>query len=244
MDSQAIEKIEQLVKSSMTVEVEGQQFSVANLKPVRQDIRPNAVTVHNLRGFCGFINNDIDCAIKGKSWLIVVENPKSVTLVSNYNEKDGDRTYLVRAKISEELEEFPFGRFMPQEEFAIKFRSMFIQKNGDDSAYVLAYTSKLVGGTEIQGSDDGITQTVTAKRGVSGALVEKTDLKPIVRLTPWRTFREAEQPESEFLFRVRLENDMPRVALFEADGGAWVNDATQNVVNYIQSMVITIPVIA
>jgi hypothetical protein len=37
---------------------------------------------------------------------------------------------------------------------------------------------------------------------------------------------------------------MLTVALFEADGGAWVNQATQNLVNYIQSLVDDIPVIA
>ena len=83
------------------------------------------------------------------------------------------------------------------------------------------------------------------KRGLSGALKEKTALKPIVKLSPYRTFREVEQPQSEFLLRVRLsQNDAPTVALFEADGGAWVNQATTSIVEYIQSLVTGIPVIA
>jgi hypothetical protein len=102
-----------------------------------------------------------------------------------------------------------------------------------------------VGGTQIDGDDDGITQKVSIKRGLSGALKDQVSLKPVVKLSPYRTFREVEQPESEFLLRVRLDsNDVPTVALFEADGGAWINQATENIVQYIQSIVPTIPVIA
>jgi hypothetical protein len=98
---------------------------------------------------------------------------------------------------------------------------------------------------KIDGSDDGITQEVQVRRGLSGVLKDKVALKPIVRLSPYRTFREVEQPQSEFLLRVRLNNsDVPTAALFEADGGAWINQATETVVQYIQSLVADIPVIA
>jgi hypothetical protein len=120
-----------------------------------------------------------------------------------------------------------------------------VRKEGDDFEYVLSYTQKLIGGTIIEGADDGLTQEVSIKRGVSGALKEHVSLKPIVKLSPYRTFREVEQVESEFLLRARLNKDeAPTVALFEADGGAWINQATENVVLYIQSLVTDIPVIA
>jgi len=245
MDKETIEKVEQMTKDSYLVEVDGRQYTAANLHPVMYNPKPSALTVHNLRGFCGFINNDIDKLIKGKPFLIVVNNHKSVDLVSEVDADDKKRTVLVSARINEELKEFPFGRFLSQEEFAITFRSLFKQRKGDDFEYVLSYASKLVGGTQIEGDDDGITQKVGVKRGLSGTLKEKVELKPIVKLSPYRTFREVEQPESEFLLRVRLTNDdVPTVALFEADGGAWVNDATENIVKYIQSSVTDIPVIA
>ena len=242
---ETIEKIEQLIKNSMTVTVDGREYSACNLKPVMYNPRPDSLIVHNLRGFCGFINNDIDAMIKGNPHLIVVHSPQSVDLISAIEGEDRERITLVKAKTSDDLKEFPFGKFMSQEEFAIAFRSLFVPKAGDDFEYVLSYASKLVGGTQIDGSDDGITQEVQVKRGLSGALKEKTALKPIVKLSPYRTFREVEQPQSEFLLRVRLsQNDAPTVALFEADGGAWVNQATTSIVEYIQSLVTGIPVIA
>jgi len=242
---ETIEKIESLVKNGLTVKVGEREYSTEKLNPVMYNPKPDTLVVHNLRGFCGFINNDIDSVIKGNPYLIVVNNPKSVDLVSRFDSEDKERTVLVSAEVNETLKEFPFGQFLSQEEFAIRFRSLFVSGKDDDFEYVLSYVSKLVGGTTIEGDDDGITQKVTVKRGVSGALTEKASLKPIVKLTPYRTFREAEQPESEFLLRVRDNlNDPPTVALFEADGGAWVNKATENVVEYIQSLVNHIPVIA
>ena len=241
---ETIEKIEQLVKKSLIVEVDGRKYSALDLNPVFYEPRPAPVKLHDLKGFCQFIKADIDDKIKGKQHLVVVSSHDFVFLTSNITGETQNRTVLVSAKIRDELQTFPFGRFMPQEEFVIKFRSLFVPNTNDDSDYVLQYTSKLVGGTEIDSSDDGITQGVTVKRKINGALTEKTNLKPIVRLTPWRTFRDVEQPTSEFLFRVRMNNDIPEVALFEADGGVWIEKAIENIVKFIENRIENIPVIA
>jgi hypothetical protein len=242
---ETIEKIQRLVEDRLVLDVDGRKYTPASLHPVMYVPRPDTITVHNLRGFCGFITNDIDRRIDKTASLIVVNSPQQVMLISAVCGDDLRRDRLVKADLDNELETFPFGRFLPQEEFAIRFRSLFVQKDGDDSEYVLSYASKLVGGTQIDGSDDGITQEVQVKRGLSGVLKDKISLKPIVKLSPYRTFREVEQPESEFLLRVRLDgNNVPTVALFEADGGAWINQATETVVQYIQSLVSDIPVIA
>jgi predicted transcriptional regulator len=240
-----IEKIEQLVEDRMIVEVEGRKYTPVTLKPVMYIPRPETTAVHNLRGFCGFITNDIDKRIDKERSLIIVDSPEQVRLVSAVGNDDLKREELIQAELNEGLETFPFGTFMSQEEFAIRFRSLFTQKKDDDFEYVLSYASKLVGGTQIDGDDDGITQKVSVKRGLSGILKDQVSLKPVVKLSPYRTFREVEQPASEFLLRVRLDsNDVPTVALFEADGGSWINQATENVVQYIQSIVPAIPVIA
>ena len=245
MIKEAIQKIEEMVKEKLTVDVGGMTYSASNLKPVLFEPRPATITVHNLRGFCGFITNDIDKRIKNFPMLIVVDSPEQVTLLSEVKGDNLAREILIQAVLDNKLAEFPFGTFMSQEEFAIQFRSLFVQKPNDDFDYVLSYTSKLVASTSVEGEDDGITQRVQIKKGASGVRVEGATLKPIVNLSPYRTFREIEQVESQFLFRVRVGNDgIPLVALFEADGGAWVNEATERCVNYIKSMVSDIPVIA
>ncbi|MCL2174415.1 MAG: hypothetical protein FWB73_00065 [Treponema sp.] len=244
-DVQAINKIEELVKNGMTVEADGRQYTAVNLTPVIFNPKPKTLTVYNLRGFCQFINNDIDKAIRGKPHLIIVNSYESVDLISAYDEEEKKRTSLISATISSELIKYPFGRFFSQEEFAIMFRSLFVKKENDDFDYVLEYASKLTGGTQIDTQDDGITQKVGVKRGVSGALKGTEELKAIVNLSPYRTFREIEQPEGEFLLRVRLDsNEQPTVALFEADGGAWTIKAMNSIVEFIKKLVTGIEVIA
>ncbi|MFX4306338.1 hypothetical protein F8N00_13185 [Exiguobacterium sp. A1_3_1] len=76
--------------------------------------------------------------------------------------------------------------------------------------------------------DDGISQAVTMKTGV--ATVADVKVVNPVTLAPYRTFIEVDQPESKFV--LRMQNG-PRVALFEADGGAWKNEAIRNIEDYL-----------
>jgi len=53
---------------------------------------------------------------------------------------------------------------------------------------------------------------------------------PVV-LAPFRTFPEVIQPESKFIFRMQSG---PQAALFEADGGAWRNEAMGRIKTYLE----------
>jgi hypothetical protein len=83
--------------------------------------------------------------------------------------------------------------------------------------------------------DDGVAQEVKTGRGV--ALVGNTRIPNPVRLAPFRTFRDVEQPSSLFVLRAYAAaqgSDRPRLALFEADGGTWKLDAIQEVAAYLR----------
>lgn len=68
--------------------------------------------------------------------------------------------------------------------------------------------------------------------GLSG---KETALVPNpVKLRPYRTFTEVEQPESEFVFRMKNYDGSVGCAIFEADGGAWKNRAMKNIKEYLQ----------
>ena len=54
-----------------------------------------------------------------------------------------------------------------------------------------------------------------------------------VKLTPFRTFAEAVQPTSEYVFRVRGGENGNTCALFEADGGFWKQEAIGNVKTWL-----------
>ena len=241
MERQAIEKIEELIKSSYVVEVDGKTYSRHPLEPVAYTPYPTTLKVRNLRGFCAFINNDIDEFIKGTPHVITVESPRDVSLYSSLDEHK-IRARLVSASVAPSS--FLFGKFMPQSEFAIRLRAQFIDDADDDFHYVLSYTLRITSNTDVDIADDGHSQRVQVRKGTSGALKESTNLKGIVKLTPYRTFKEVKQPTSEFLLRVQSGDDEPEIALFEADGGMWQQEAAQNIADYIEALVPDIPVIA
>lgn len=244
MDRQSIEKIEEMVNAKHLVKSGDRDWTPTNLKPIIFNPIADAIEVHTLSGLADFISNDIDKAEIEDKYFVHVSSPEKVELMSAIKGEDRKREVLLVAKIDKELDSFPFGTFMSQEEFAIRFRSMFEIQKGDDSEYVLSFTSKLTGGTSIDVQDDGVTQNVGVKKGVSGALKATEAAKPIVLLAPFRTFRDIVQPASQFLLRIRLSGDVPTVALFEADGGRWRNEAVKSIAEFISARLPMVKVIA
>ena len=243
MDKATIDKIEELAIQNRTVEVDGQVFSEHELKPVFFTPRAESITVHSLLGFCTYINDGFDGLAKDDV-MVVVYDTDYVALVSKLFGKDKQRESVIDAMLCD-VEKFPFGKFMTQEEFAIKFRSLFVPSEKNDTNYVLSFVSKLYGGTSVTTEDDGITQQVGVSRGMSGKFAARESVKPIVKLAPYRTFREIEQPESEFLLRTCLDDkNIPRVALFEADGGAWRITAMRRIAEYIAKACPDVKIIA
>ena len=232
---EAIEKIESLVKDSFIVQVDGKTYSARDLNPVLYEPKAKAVAVATLTGFVDFVERNIDELDLINSYIAVIDSPQSVALCSTLLDQQREREILLTASLDSNMKTFPFGTFMPQEEFIIKLHSLFEKKEGDDFDYVALMVSKIVQADTADTDDDGITQHVTVKRGISGALKEKGNIKPIVRLSPYRTFREIAQPESQFLLRIRTDDEgSVQAALFEADGGAWRNEARLRIAAYLK----------
>lgn len=112
------------------------------------------------------------------------------------------------------------------EEAMIALRSQFQQT--DDIKYMLNLLSHMASDQSVKSDDNGVTQTVQVKRGVS--FVDNEEVRPIVALAPYRTFQEVEQPISEFVFRVDNERN---ITLAEADGGMWKLTARRTVCQYL-----------
>lgn len=109
----------------------------------------------------------------------------------------------------------------------IELRSRFIPT--DDSNYLLSLISRINNEQGVRTEDNGVSQIVTAKQGVT--LMGNEAVKPRLMLKPFRTFREIAQPESEFILRL---DDGGRVGLFEADGGIWKMEAKDNIAVYFE----------
>ena len=116
--------------------------------------------------------------------------------------------------------------YRTQQEAIIELRSRFFPT--DDVNYLLSLISTINNEQGVKSEDNGVTQTITAKSGVS--MLQTVAIKPRVLLQPFRTFREVPQPESEFILRL---DEHGNVGLYEADGGVWKMEAKDNILEFL-----------
>lgn len=165
------------------------------------------------------------------TYMVHVVSPIEVDVVSELND-DRNRETLV--KVVAALPEFDFNSQIDRETFTIGVQSKFVEGVEDDKALILKFAGTVKNGSVAEYSDDGISQKATVKKGVS-SLTEAVVPSPC-KLTPYRTFTEVKQPTSDFIFRLSegREGDV-RCALYEADGGAWRNEAMNNIKEYLKT---------
>jgi hypothetical protein len=220
----------------MFIEVEGQKFgrdANGNIKPIFYEPRPGKIDLHTLTGFVDYIKANVD-KLELKNHIIVVENPGEVSLYSALNGKNRDRDLIAVATPDKGLQSYRFGQYQEVEEFVISLNSLFEESR--DREKVINYVSRVKGGTGFTLADDGVTQVAEVTKGVSGAITGKESAPKIVALKPYRTFRDIEQPISEFLLRLKLINTdehIVGVCLYEADGGRWRNTAVQTIKEFL-----------
>lgn len=185
---------------------------------------PTATTlqVTTLTGLIDYIKSNIDCL--PDKLLVHVESPSIVRLYSPLNgDRDREEFIYAKAILPDNL---VYERFLSTEQFNIMLQSAFVENN--DKKVLLKYTGLVRDEAVKDTGDDGISQKVTIKTGV--ATVGDAVVPNPVILAPFRTFPEIAQPESKFIFRMQ---DGPKAALFEGDGGAWRNDAMENIKEYL-----------
>lgn len=194
------------------------------------------LTINTLQGIVDYLNNDaeFDDVIKDKLAIHVVSEAE-VRLVGPLRGYHRQRETLVAAKYSTVIGmTFKFGTFVPNEHFIIFLRSLFVATPDVDA--ILQTVGRMTSESVKSFEDDGITQTVTARKGA--ATVGNVNLPTTLNLRPYRTFREIEQPESPFFLRVRDNDDEERVpdcALFETDGGQWKLTAIESIRDFFES---------
>lgn len=190
--------------------------------PVAESIR-----MGTLSSLLDYIKAGVD--YMADKMVIQVAGPEEVRLFSQLNENRG-REYLVR--VEAQIPDFQYGRFIGHEEFCINMQAKFMDDPETDKGLLLKFAGTVENGTVAEYGDDGVTQKATVKQGIAS---KKDAIVPNpVRLRPYRTFIEVEQPASEFIFRMKDSGGIS-CALFEADGGAWKNAAMKNIKDYLES---------
>lgn len=177
-------------------------------------------------------NADFDALASDGRKIIHVEDEKTVWLYTEMNSfKKRSALLLASAWVSS----FPFGQWLSLENFIISVQANFVTDEHRDE--LLSFVATVKQDTGVEQQDDGVTQKVTTRSGVSLSRTSKVP-NPIT-LRPFRTFSEVEQPESTFVFRIKAEEGGGvKAALFAADGDAWRHDAILKIRDYFQTHVI------
>lgn len=217
------EAIEYLVslKENKTYTINGEEYSDHPLIRINPLVhRPEEINVTGLDSIVALINAELGKA-RAKPLFVRVDSPTEVTVFTTYDD-EMQRDFIYRAVC-----DVPGAKtgYMDYESFIIALRSKFIPN--EDVNYLLDLLSRINKENGVTTSDNGITQTVEARSGVS--LKQTVAIKPRVTLAPYRTFLEVPQPESEFVLRLSGDGD---IGLFEADGGMWKLAAKKNIADY------------
>lgn len=229
MLSAAIEKIIDLAKPNFET-VYGETYCDKPMHRFDNNVRvKDHITMTTLTSLIDYIKSSVDR--KCRPHLVHIVSPTEVKLMSALDD-DRERETLVVVKA--EVPQFDFNRAIDHESFCIGVQSKFVDGPAEinDKALILKFAGTVKAGSVTEYSDDGVSQKATVKCGVS-TLSEAVVPSPCM-LMPYRTFIEVEQPRSTFIFRLSegRDNDV-YCALYEADGGAWKNEAKQNIYEYL-----------
>ncbi|MBQ8931093.1 MAG: hypothetical protein IJ045_01500 [Ruminiclostridium sp.] len=218
----AIEKILEMSKPNIT-ELHGASYTDKKLHVVAKP-HPECLTFHSLLGLTDVIKREVICYC-GAPLIVRVTNECDVDVFGTTHHEDGVRDFWYSCKA--DVPRQYFNSYMPYEEMIINLRSKFVRDENLDE--LVALLGNIVEENATAVSDDGVTQTAVVKQGV--ALKANKIIKPIVTLTPFRTYLEVDQPSSEFLLRLKQGGG---AALYEADGGAWKIEARHNIAEFLR----------
>lgn len=216
-----VEKIELMALKSNLITLEnGRVMSAYPLNPVKEP-EVECLRCHTLTAIKDYIGS-----FDGNpNMMIHVEDWNTVRLVGDAFGRERQRECFVESKAYDIKHQFNIS--IPLKQFIVYIQSSFVQD--EVTSTILRVLGSVVQGREAEYTDDGLTQRVTARAGVTRR--EVVDLPNPVTLRPFRTFMDIEQPASLFVLRLNAGRDgeQPSVSLTEADGGAWKNQAIASI---------------
>lgn len=214
---------ENKVNRILTFDSEG---NATEIKPVVYRAKAPLI-INTLNGFCHYIESQLERS--EEPLFIQVQDEKTVRLLGTLA-SDGGREELVIAQAL--TPQINYSRFEPSEELVIGLQSKFVPT--EDSTLLLKVLGNIKEENVRTTGDDGVSQAIKVKQGLT--TIADVKVPNPVELAPYRTFLEVEQPASDFIFRMK---DGPQGAIFEADGGAWRNEAIQNIATYLNERLLS-----
>lgn len=223
---EAIDRIVELAGPTMR-EFDGRLFTSKPMEEIAvEEDEPSRLNVNTLDALAVMIRTE-GVKQKGLPLYIRVVDENNVLVFTSLH--DGKGTSFLRQYFYKAVCDVPrvtIGQEMSQQQAIIQLQSVYGPT--PDRDYLLELISRMSVNEGITSDDNGVTQTITARKGA--ALKENMPVKPIVQLQPYRTFLEVVQPVSEFLLRVGKEGS---ISLREADGGVWRLEAKRSIAAWL-----------
>lgn len=231
MLKEAIEKIQEMVRAQVYENKERDSFVVIGGKGeivqyTAKRQAPKALALYSLNGLVTFVKNEATNEFETPLFLSVQDH-RIVTCYGkplSYEESYFRPTYYIA-----EAKESPVNEFELQgtyDEMQVALMTRF--QETPDLPYVLKLLSSITTGAKVTFNNNGVATSVVTTKGV--ALQSNEMVKPIVKLKPYRTFYEVDQPESPFLLRLNEHG----ARLIPADGGIWKLKARKTIKEYLE----------
>lgn len=225
---EALEYIADLKEKSMDVkmeEIDGKIYCNKNLTRYHNFDTASEVRVNTLTALVDYIKGKAEEL--RESSILHIKSPIEVCLYSGLID-ERIRETLMRSNAI--VNEFKFDHYYDQERFLIELQANFLET--EDLMNIKTVAGNIQAGTTANYDDDGVSQKTTIKSGI--AMRQDVIVPNPVSLRPYRTFAEIEQPESNYVFRIKDTDNGPCFKLVEADGGLWKNAAMKRVKEYLE----------
>lgn len=191
-----------------------------------------AMESHSLTSIVDYINQHADRMVQ-EEWRRLIVHVRDYNDVMLVNELCSDMERDCYVHSTAFRSEFRFGAYMDLERFLIDLSAHFAPSAELET--VMNIAANIINENSVQQEDDGISQKVTVRNGIS--LAKNVTIKNPVTLSPYRTFPEIEQPAGKFIFRLKKERDGVTAALFQSASESRKNDAILNIKRYIWDQV-------
>lgn len=230
MLKEAIEHI-QLTTRPFVQAINGKNYLITNddaKEIIPKVVAPDTVPLHSLDSIVKMIRTEaIHLANANTPALFVnIPSPTNVVCFSQPDyEQRCHRTVFYSADATD-VPGWDAKVTLGFEEAQIALRTRF--QETPDSLYAMKLVNDISLGAKVIYNDNGVATTVTTQKGV--ALQTNEAIRPIVKLRPYRTFQEVEQPESTFLIRISDRG----ISFIEADGGMWRLTARNTVKMFLE----------
>lgn len=230
MLKEAIEKIEELAKP-IILDRDDRTYAV-NKDGEAQEIIPEAVyqsclSLNSLDALVQMVKTEGTCADRPDKLYLSVKDHMTVTCFGHpQHDLREDRIFYYEAA-AKDVPGWDGEVKMPFDRAAVALQTRF--QDGGDRGYALTLLSQITCGAKVTYNDTGIATTVVTNKGVS--LQQNSTIRPLVKLRPYRTFQEVDQPEGLFLIRI----DERGITFTEADGGMWKLAARKTIKAYLEA---------